>query len=339
MQLHPYQLQSLSFMIEAEKMDGGWRQLLWRWLPAEPSQRQQHHSAADQQAQHQQLAVAERRRGVWWSPVLDRLSFNVPPAPWGGFLGEWCMGAHSSGHSCGCMPSSINRVATQRSNQVSICPQPVGSLSEVPAHPLLTYGRSWDYVNACTVLHGHVIMRAPPNRARNSCSCAWCAAEEMGLGKTVEVLGLVLSNPAPPLIIPGCLDPTTGKVLSRATLVVCAVSLVGQWCTEANSKLAGDLKIYPYHGSSRWVGWRHGCCWGWLGKLVLDTCCCGPPGPLNHLVRVVKTWTTCAHFCLHTHRACVLFVRTCCPCVGDGTMGRAATVYGSRAAACQTLVA
>ena len=41
------------------------------------------------------------------------------------------------------------------------------------------------------------------------------------------------------------------QLLRRATLVVCAVSLAGQWLEEAKSKLDGSLKLYMYHGSSR----------------------------------------------------------------------------------------
>ena len=40
-------------------------------------------------------------------------------------------------------------------------------------------------------------------------------------------------------------------MLCRATLVVCAVSLVGQWLDEAKSKLDGSLRLYMYHGSGR----------------------------------------------------------------------------------------
>jgi hypothetical protein len=103
-QLHPYQLQSLSFMQEAEKLEGGWRQLLWRWLPPTPQQQQQH--AADQQQQQQQQAVSsvgERGSGMWWSPVLDRLSFSVPPAPWGGFLGEQLVALVLNSLQCCCL--------------------------------------------------------------------------------------------------------------------------------------------------------------------------------------------------------------------------------------------
>ncbi len=37
----------------------------------------------------------------------------------------------------------------------------------------------------------------------------------------------------------------------RATLVVCAVSLVGQWMAEAHQKLGGSLRVYMYHGLGR----------------------------------------------------------------------------------------
>jgi SWI/SNF-related matrix-associated actin-dependent regulator of chromatin subfamily A3 len=74
----------------------------------------------------------------------------------------------------------------------------------------------------------------------------------MGLGKTVEVLSLILANPPPASYSVGVQTPQ-GKIRSSATLVVCPVSLVGQWVDEANSKLAVDssLRIHMYHGSRR----------------------------------------------------------------------------------------
>lgn len=42
-----------------------------------------------------------------------------------------------------------------------------------------------------------------------------------------------------------------GRILSQGTLVVCNVSLVGQWIEEARSKLANPGLIYPYHGQNR----------------------------------------------------------------------------------------
>ncbi|KAJ7517354.1 hypothetical protein O6H91_21G020400 [Diphasiastrum complanatum] len=68
--------------------------------------------------------------------------------------------------------------------------------------------------------------------------------EEMGLGKTIEILALILANPCP---------TERGNLLasSRGTLVVCQVSVVGQWANEVKSKLAANLSIYMYHGSKR----------------------------------------------------------------------------------------
>ena len=100
--------------------------------------------------------------------------------------------------------------------------------------------------------------------------------EEMGLGKTVISLATILSNPAPALPL-SCatvapvdpnisLNPTpvagwsphvrlrsddTGSMYHRGTLVVCHVSLVGQWIDEAKKKLKDPGLVYPYHGSSR----------------------------------------------------------------------------------------
>jgi len=42
-----------------------------------------------------------------------------------------------------------------------------------------------------------------------------------------------------------------GSILSRGTLVVCHVSLVGQWIDEAKSKLSDPGLVYPYHGQNR----------------------------------------------------------------------------------------
>lgn len=64
-------------------------------------------------------------------------------------------------------------------------------------------------------------------------------ADEVGFGKTVEILSLILKNPAPPV--------STAK----ATLVVCTVTLVDQWVEEVNDKLTRPLRILKYYGSKR----------------------------------------------------------------------------------------
>ncbi|CAM9800879.1 unnamed protein product [Chrysoparadoxa australica] len=91
-------------------------------------------------------------------------------------------------------------------------------------------------------------------------------ADEMGLGKTAATLSLILKNRPRTdkdeaewgeVIKP--VEPATSKFkpskmavhYCKGTLVVCHVSLVGQWIEEAK-RLCGDtLKIYPYHGGSR----------------------------------------------------------------------------------------
>jgi SWI/SNF-related matrix-associated actin-dependent regulator of chromatin subfamily A3 len=50
-----------------------------------------------------------------------------------------------------------------------------------------------------------------------------------------------------------CKKSNLEKIRSRGTLVVCPVSLVGQWVSEAKSKLTegSTFKIYEYHGGNR----------------------------------------------------------------------------------------
>jgi SNF2 family DNA or RNA helicase len=67
-----------------------------------------------------------------------------------------------------------------------------------------------------------------------------CLADDMGLGKTVQLLAME------------CLqrhqDPGTGP-----TLLLCPMSLVGNWQREA-AKFAPSLRVYPHHGGARLHG-------------------------------------------------------------------------------------
>jgi SNF2 family DNA or RNA helicase len=64
-----------------------------------------------------------------------------------------------------------------------------------------------------------------------------CLADDMGLGKTVQLLALETVYQAK--------EPDAG-----ATLLLCPMSLVGNWQREA-AKFAPELRVYAHHGSER----------------------------------------------------------------------------------------
>jgi hypothetical protein len=76
--------------------------------------------------------------------------------------------------------------------------------------------------------------------------------EEMGLGKTIEVIALIAANsvPRPPL---NQLVSHGGRIRhkSAATLVLVPPSLVGQWCEEFERRHTGDLRVLKFYGNKR----------------------------------------------------------------------------------------
>jgi SNF2 family DNA or RNA helicase len=67
-----------------------------------------------------------------------------------------------------------------------------------------------------------------------------CLADDMGLGKTVQLLALETAHRAE--------DPASGP-----TLLLCPMSLVGNWEREA-ARFAPGLRVYPHHGPQRLRG-------------------------------------------------------------------------------------
>ena len=180
-QLRSYQLQSLKFMVDSERRDGGFRSLFW--------------------VNSSDIGNSSNGSGV-----------------------DATAGA---GDATTAGPSSSSAVAAAASTS--------SNSLVAPTPPAVPYFYS--------PVFKRLSLKVQPSAAGGF------LAEEMGLGKTVEVLGLVLSCPAPSSVVAGASFKSSyqqqGKILvvSRATLVVCAVSLVGQWVDEAMSKSAGSLRI------------------------------------------------------------------------------------------------
>ena len=97
-----------------------------------------------------------------------------------------------------------------------------------------------------------LLLGSPPMQPKGGFMCL-----DMGLGKTVCTLALILAAPESAQdkadVKASIAASGLGLVHSGATLVVCAVSLVGQWIAEAKSKLSDDssLRIHMYHGTAR----------------------------------------------------------------------------------------
>lgn len=100
----------------------------------------------------------------WYSPILERAALSVPAQPSGGFCCEE-MGAHLGWDTALLLPERRLHCAT--------------------LSPLRQ--RCSPHHCFCTSPHPHLSLSL-------LCSAALCA----GLGKTVEMLGLILANPAPP---------------------------------------------------------------------------------------------------------------------------------------------
>ncbi|ODV91240.1 hypothetical protein CANCADRAFT_12534, partial [Tortispora caseinolytica NRRL Y-17796] len=65
--------------------------------------------------------------------------------------------------------------------------------------------------------------------------------DDMGLGKTIQTMALILSNP---------LTGSSDGNISKSTLIIAPLALVGQWADELSNK-CDNLLVMTYHGSGR----------------------------------------------------------------------------------------
>ncbi|MBF6168167.1 DEAD/DEAH box helicase [Streptomyces gardneri] len=78
--------------------------------------------------------------------------------------------------------------------------------------------------------------------------CGGILADDMGLGKTVQVLALLVHERenSSPTVTPDAAEP-------GPTLLVCPMSVVGNWQREAE-RFAPDLRVWVHHGAGRRTG-------------------------------------------------------------------------------------
>lgn len=94
-------------------------------------------------------------------------------------------------------------------------------------------------------------------KQESSASRGGILADEMGMGKTIQAIALVLArrefqrwNCEPDQSIPSSSTPLP---LIKGTLVVCPVVAVTQWVSEIERfTLKGSTKVLIYHGANRW---------------------------------------------------------------------------------------
>ena len=72
-------------------------------------------------------------------------------------------------------------------------------------------------------------------------------ADSMGLGKTIQLLGLMAHEREPPSA------PDALSAPSAPTLLICPMSLVGNWEREAE-RFTPDLRVHVHHGADRLTG-------------------------------------------------------------------------------------
>ena len=72
-----------------------------------------------------------------------------------------------------------------------------------------------------------------------------CLADDMGLGKTIQLISLLLHDRE--------LAPEEGEVVSSPTLLICPMSIVGNWYRELQ-RFAPSLSVMVHHGHERLTG-------------------------------------------------------------------------------------
>eukprot|EP00029_Vermamoeba_vermiformis_P000102 TRINITY_DN1010_c0_g1_i1.p1 TRINITY_DN1010_c0_g1~~TRINITY_DN1010_c0_g1_i1.p1 ORF type:complete len:969 (+),score=222.02 TRINITY_DN1010_c0_g1_i1:132-3038(+) len=74
-------------------------------------------------------------------------------------------------------------------------------------------------------------------------------ADEMGMGKTLEMLSLVVSNP---LNLEDSSQRSGSYIPSKTTLIICPLSVLHQWYSEIKRHTQKDsISVYIYHGANR----------------------------------------------------------------------------------------
>jgi non-specific serine/threonine protein kinase len=140
---------------------------------------------------------------------------------------------------------------------LGVAPAPNGQPSPLPVLGVVSDGWFGDLLAS---RDSHIVPLATPNgfgadlRPYQERGLSWlafcgalglgaCLADDMGLGKTAQLLALIVSERT----------ETRGRRAPPPTLVVCPMSLVGNWQREA-ARFAPGLNVHVHHGADRLTG-------------------------------------------------------------------------------------
>ena len=211
-ELLPFQRQSLKWAVERELTPGGIQSYWWPKLPSNSG----------------------RTEDLYFCPILNSFRKDPPRVVKGGLICEE-MGLGKTGKMhWPAMPKTnaalVDALLSTNFSSYFLLFLPVISLGLILKNPAPASPDSGSNISALDSNTGANATQTTATAPTQSTKASWDTKLYRETSKD---------------------NAKRGSIISRGTLVVCPVSLVGQWIEEAKSKLADPGLVYPYHGGNR----------------------------------------------------------------------------------------